>query len=205
VRRGPPSSWRPADTGRVRSCRARVHGRLGRDDEAHTYLLRALDLYREVGDIASPAAARDSLGSARHALRQTPQAVDCYEQALTHCRRLGNRCHQADTLIDPAETHEASGDRDAALTQWKPALRILDDLQHTEPPRSAPASDSDTATPCPPFGPRTTPTPTEARPVRTAYNGARADMNLSADPLTAIRPLPAPARPWGRGGWVRTW
>ena len=191
-------------------CLARVYGRLGRDDEAHTHLRRALDLYREAGDrggqartclnlsmtaerggryrdamrydreayelfvdagdrhgqglalnqigcdhlllgdpdqaladcgralavfeefgdVSSQAAAWDSLGAAHHALRQTARAVECYEQALAHYRRLGNRYHEADSLINLGETYEASGDRDSALAQWKPALEILDELQH---------------------------------------------------------------------------
>ncbi len=107
------------------------HLLLGDPDQALAECGRALAVFEEFDDLASQAAAWDSLGAAHHALRQTARAVACYEQALAHYRRLGNRYLEADSLINLGDTYEASGNREAALAQWKPALEILDDLQHT--------------------------------------------------------------------------
>ena len=106
------------------------HLPLGNGEQALVECGRALAIFEEFDDVSSQAAVWDSLGAAHHALRQTARAVECYEQAVALYRRLGNLYHEADSLINLGETYEASGDRDAALAQWKPALEILEELQH---------------------------------------------------------------------------
>ncbi len=103
---------------------------LGNPDQALADCQRALAIFEEFADVASQAAVWDSLGAAHHALRRTARAVDCYEQALTHYRQLGNQYNEADSLINLGEAYAASGDRDAALARWRPALEILEELRH---------------------------------------------------------------------------
>ena len=68
----------------------------------------------------------DSLGHAHHHLGQHPQAITCYQHALTLNRDLGARYSEADTLDHLGDIHQAAGKLHAVRDAWQQALTILD-------------------------------------------------------------------------------
>jgi tetratricopeptide (TPR) repeat protein len=84
-----------------------------------------LTLLQELGDRHAEADTWDSLGYAHKHLNQHRRAVECYQQALSLYRSIGDRYYEAATLIRLGETY-----RSAAHAAWQHSLDILVDLDH---------------------------------------------------------------------------
>jgi tetratricopeptide (TPR) repeat protein len=141
-RRGHWHDW--AATGRVAvaaACRladpdaqARVHRslghvyiRLGRLDDAHIELNRALDLCLQTGDLTQQAHTHNRLAHLWDQRGDYPQALDHARQALTLYQAAGNQCGQAYALSNVGWCHALLGDQQA-LTTCQQALTLFQEL-----------------------------------------------------------------------------
>jgi predicted TPR repeat methyltransferase len=61
----------------------------------------------------------------------TTGAAAYFERALPVIREVGDRYHEADTLVHLGDARHAAGEHAAAETAWRDALKILDLLGHT--------------------------------------------------------------------------
>ncbi|MEU1513340.1 BTAD domain-containing putative transcriptional regulator [Streptomyces sp. NPDC005811] len=118
---------------------AQVHNEVGwthilRGDHARALVecRKAIDLHQQLDDPNGEAAAWDSLGYAHHHLAAHERAIECYRRALTLYRWLHDASLEADTLVHIGDSQEAAGDRAAAGTSWRQALRILERLDHPD-------------------------------------------------------------------------
>lgn len=96
--------------------------RQGRYPDALEHAQAALDLFRASGE----------RGYALRHLGEHDQAIACYQRALDLFRTLGDRTEEATTLAYVGDTHEAAGDRVAAVEAWRHALVIYEDLDHPD-------------------------------------------------------------------------
>jgi DNA-binding SARP family transcriptional activator/tetratricopeptide (TPR) repeat protein len=94
--------------------------------------LQALQLHHALGNHRGEAATWDSLGYARHHLHEHTEALACYGRSLEKFRELGDRLSQAEVLTHLGETYLVSGRRKAAGDVWREALRLLEDLGHSD-------------------------------------------------------------------------
>jgi tetratricopeptide (TPR) repeat protein len=103
---------------------------MGDYQQALTWCEQARELYQECGARFGEAEAWDSIAYAHQHLGHYSQAIDCYQRA----QRLhsGNRYKQAGTTIRLGDAHHEAGDPAAARNAWQQALKILDELHHTE-------------------------------------------------------------------------
>jgi len=69
---------------------------------------------------------------AHHHLAQHAQAIDCYQQALTLMRDLGNHYEEATAFSRLGDSQDAAGNPEAARTAWRHALTIFIDLDHPD-------------------------------------------------------------------------
>jgi tetratricopeptide (TPR) repeat protein len=74
----------------------------------------------------------DSLGYAHHHLGEHREAIDCYQQAITLFRDIGDRHAEAITLDHLGDTQDAAGDAAKAADTWRQALDILEQLDHPD-------------------------------------------------------------------------
>jgi len=109
-----------------------THILLGAFPRAVTECTRAVALHQGIGDTNGEAAAWDSLGYAHHRMGRHREALRCYEHARELYQRMKDRYLEADTLLHMGDAHEALGSRPVAVTLWRQAVRILDDLGHPE-------------------------------------------------------------------------
>ncbi|MBV8455596.1 MAG: tetratricopeptide repeat protein, partial [Acetobacteraceae bacterium] len=58
------------------------------------------------------------------------EAIACYQQAVNMCGELGDRYHEADSLVSLGDAHHAFGDPELARIAWQRALTILEQLDH---------------------------------------------------------------------------
>jgi tetratricopeptide (TPR) repeat protein len=106
------------------------HARLDTPAQGRAHGPPALRLLRELGH--RQADAWDSLGYAHHHLGQYASAIPCYRRAIELSRAGGDRYHEADTLTHLGDSHHAMGDDEAARTAWRQALRIFNELDHSD-------------------------------------------------------------------------
>jgi tetratricopeptide (TPR) repeat protein len=104
------------------------HALLGDYGQALEHCRRALDLQRRLG--GEMPSTLDSLGFAYHHVGRHAEAAASYERAIELYRDAGNRYYEADTLVHLGDCHRATGAADLAVTAWRRALAILDDLRH---------------------------------------------------------------------------
>ena len=120
------------------------HALLGAPGQALAYCQRALELQRRLGEELP--STLDSLGFALHQLGRHGEAAATYHRAIEAYRQAGDRFHEADTLVHLGDSHQAAGAIEHALTAWRLALGILDDLGHPAADqvrsRCQPASDA---------------------------------------------------------------
>jgi tetratricopeptide (TPR) repeat protein len=110
-----------------------LHTRTGDYQQALTHSQEALELCHSLDDNdVLEAAIQDSLGHAHHHLGEHRQAIECYHHALDLSRKTRQRYEQAGTLTRLGDTHDATGDHDAARHAWEQAQTLLDDLQHPD-------------------------------------------------------------------------
>jgi DNA-binding SARP family transcriptional activator/tetratricopeptide (TPR) repeat protein len=105
------------------------HAKLGHHQEAITWCERALMLQQECGVWYGAAYTWDSLGYIHLELGHHTEAAACYRHSLDLAREVGDRQLQATALTYLGDTHQATGDPDAAHGAWQQALVILDDLK----------------------------------------------------------------------------
>jgi DNA-binding SARP family transcriptional activator/tetratricopeptide (TPR) repeat protein len=105
---------------------------LGEYRHALRHCERALEVNRELGDRYIEAETHDSLGYAYHHLGDHARAVAHYRRSLELHGELGDRYRTAETLIHLGDAHAAAADSPAAREAWAEALRILEDLGHSD-------------------------------------------------------------------------
>ena len=81
---------------------------------------------------ARSSSALDSLGYVYHHIGDHGRAVQCYERASTMFRDMGDRYHEAYTLVHLGDARNATESNGAATDAWRAALRILDELGHPD-------------------------------------------------------------------------
>ncbi|MDQ7903604.1 heavy metal translocating P-type ATPase [Phytohabitans sp. ZYX-F-186] len=91
----------------------------------------ALELHEKTRDRRGQANAWHSIGYAHFQLGQHPDAIACYQHALTGYRDVGDRFHEADTLIHLGDA-QLPLDPGAARTSWQRAGAILAALGHPD-------------------------------------------------------------------------
>jgi DNA-binding SARP family transcriptional activator/Tfp pilus assembly protein PilF len=107
-----------------------LHVQLGNPEQALTYCERALKLHKETGERQGEASTWDSIGYVYHHLGRHQRAAACYQRALTLTRDTGYRVMEASTLTHLGDTHWAAANAGPAVTAWRLALEILDELNH---------------------------------------------------------------------------
>ncbi len=91
---------------------------------------QALVIYRAEGDGPGQTYALDSLGTAYAGLGDHLRAIACIAEGAELARELGQHFNQAANLIHLGACYEAIGDLEAARSAWRPALAILEALEH---------------------------------------------------------------------------
>jgi DNA-binding SARP family transcriptional activator/Tfp pilus assembly protein PilF len=108
------------------------HIQLGDHEEGLVHCQRALDMQREIPDRLSQAETLDSIACAYRFLARYDEATAYYYQALRLFREFGNRHPEAQTLVFIGDTRLAAGDPESAVTAWRDAVAIFDDLRLPE-------------------------------------------------------------------------
>ncbi|GAA1368115.1 AfsR/SARP family transcriptional regulator [Catellatospora chokoriensis] len=87
------------------SSRGQYLARAGRYDEAHTVLIRALELWQQIGDPDGIATICNGLGSRANFMGDGAEALRYYQLSLDALRELGNRDLQQLVLNNMSEVH----------------------------------------------------------------------------------------------------
>ena len=109
-----------------------AHARLGNYNEAITYCERSLAEMQTAGERAWESAVWDSLGYIHHHRGDFRQAIGCYERAIGLARELADPFNEADALNSIGDVHFSAGDPAAARKAWTRALRIFDEIDHSD-------------------------------------------------------------------------
>jgi DNA-binding SARP family transcriptional activator/tetratricopeptide (TPR) repeat protein len=107
---------------------ASAYTRLGRFDDAHTQLRRALDLTTRAGDLTGQAHIHQSFAHLRDRQGRYREALDHTQQALDLYRAVGHELGQARCLNAVGWYHTLLGDHQLALTTCQQALALLQEL-----------------------------------------------------------------------------
>jgi tetratricopeptide (TPR) repeat protein len=102
--------------------------RLGDDEQAHTHLHHALQLYAEAADPVGQAHTHDALSQLCGRQGRLDRALDHAQQALAISRATGHRRGQAHALNAVGWYHALLGDSTHALTYCQQALALLQQL-----------------------------------------------------------------------------
>lgn len=108
------------------------HVQLGHHDDAIATCRQALAVAEELGDLKTQGAACHTIGFASHRLRRCGEAIDWYRRALDHYGESGDRFFAATTHRHLGDVHADAGDEPAARAAWLLALKIFEDLDHSE-------------------------------------------------------------------------
>jgi tetratricopeptide (TPR) repeat protein len=118
-----------------RTVQARAHrqlaiayNRLGRFDEAHTQLRRALDLYHPTGDLVGQARTHLILSYVWQRQGRHADVLDHARRALDLFRAAGHGRGQADALSAVGWFHALLGDHQQAITCCQPAITLYQEL-----------------------------------------------------------------------------
>jgi DNA-binding SARP family transcriptional activator/tetratricopeptide (TPR) repeat protein len=103
---------------------ANVCWRLGRYEEAHEHLLRALPIHRESGDRPAEAGVLESLGATCYSLGRYDDAVDHYGLAVLIHREAGDRVGEATVLNNVGVIQERQGRYREVLDLCRQALAV---------------------------------------------------------------------------------
>jgi tetratricopeptide (TPR) repeat protein len=93
---------------------------------------RALLLHQSLSNVHGEAATLDSLGVVHDGLGNHAAALNCVGSALDFYRRVGHRGLEAEVLAHIGDSHASALDIEAANEAWRSALRIFDDLDHSD-------------------------------------------------------------------------
>jgi DNA-binding SARP family transcriptional activator/Tfp pilus assembly protein PilF len=107
---------------------AYAHIRLGRPDDAHAELTRALDLYRQAGDRTGQGHVEVNLALLWERREDNAQALDHARQALRLYQSVGHRSGEAQAYNAVGWYHVMLGDHEAALAACQQALALHQDL-----------------------------------------------------------------------------
>jgi len=121
------SADRPAQAWAHRRLGDALH-HLGRDDDAHTHLRHALDLYRQLADHTGQAQTHLDLGSLLNRLGRHREALRHNEHGHDLFRAADHRAGQAYALNAIGWCHAVLGDHQQALTFCQQALGLHRDL-----------------------------------------------------------------------------
>lgn len=105
---------------------------IGDHEKALDYCRESLLLYDEMGDPYGAASTQDTLGYAYHHLGRYAEAVGQFERSAHLFAAIGDRYLEADVLCHLADTHRATGDRDAAREALRSALALLEEMGHPD-------------------------------------------------------------------------
>ncbi len=97
---------------------------LGRCDEAHSHLQRALDLFAELGDAAGQAEAHKTLGGVLEYQHRLAEALGHHQEALALFRAAGDRRGQAVALNNAGWMHALLGNHHEALAHCEQGLAL---------------------------------------------------------------------------------
>jgi tetratricopeptide (TPR) repeat protein len=103
---------------------------LGDLSQARVFCQQAINLCREIGYSPGEASTWDTLGVALQRLARRDEAVDCFRQAISLGREMGNRYDLAVALMHLGETYASTGDRQGAREAWEESFAILQALHH---------------------------------------------------------------------------
>jgi tetratricopeptide (TPR) repeat protein len=105
-----------------------IEERLGRYDEAAGHHQEALELFRQIGDRAGEAEARNGLGETLLAAEQPDQARDQLSAALDLARQVGDGWQEGRACDGLARAAHAAGDLAQARRRWQQALARYQDV-----------------------------------------------------------------------------
>ncbi|NUR60535.1 MAG: tetratricopeptide repeat protein [Catenulispora sp.] len=108
---------------------ANTYARMGRIEQAHIHLWRALDLLDDLGDRTGQANLRLNLAFVVRSLGDPQRAVEHTETALALYTDLGNKAGQSRALHEIGWQKAISGDYQAALTHCRRALEVLEEVK----------------------------------------------------------------------------
>jgi DNA-binding NarL/FixJ family response regulator len=97
-------------------------------DQAHAWILRALDLARGMDDAAALARVLNRLGNWHANREEIARALSCHEEALAIFERLEDRRGLAETFDLLAMTHGLGGDLSAAQAAATRAVALFEEL-----------------------------------------------------------------------------
>jgi tetratricopeptide (TPR) repeat protein len=107
----------------------RAHARLGHDDPAMAHLRRALELYRDLGDLDQQAHTHVHLGFVlRQRPADRPASLSHCRQALELFRRTGNKRGVGKILNNLGWLHALQGDHRAALAYCEQAVTLQQEI-----------------------------------------------------------------------------
>ncbi|WP_037870346.1 AfsR/SARP family transcriptional regulator [Streptomyces sp. NRRL S-813] len=109
-----------------------AYQRLGRFDEATDCLKEALSVLRTSGNRWVEGVTLDILGTVAHRLHRLDDAMEYYHQALAVHQDTGNRWGEGHTLTHLGDVHLTAGEREAARTSWRRALKIFEEFDHQD-------------------------------------------------------------------------
>jgi predicted ATPase len=102
--------------------------RLGRLNEAESYLTHSVGIWRTAGDPSGEADAIRRLGSLADIRGDTPRAKACYEEALAICEDIGDTWGAAATLNNRGLLARKEGDLGAAQACLREGLSLFQEL-----------------------------------------------------------------------------
>jgi tetratricopeptide (TPR) repeat protein/transcriptional regulator with XRE-family HTH domain len=118
----------PAVQALTRRSLAQAYAQAGRVDDAYAYLLTALDLYTQVGDLAGQAHTHHGLSFIHDAQGRRGDAFDHARRALDLFRAAGHRRGQAHALNAIGWDHAHLGQYQEALDACQRALALHEEL-----------------------------------------------------------------------------
>ncbi|MGH6903064.1 MAG: tetratricopeptide repeat protein, partial [Geminicoccaceae bacterium] len=102
--------------------------RLGRAADALPRLERALEAFREIGDLHGEGAALGNLGNAYAALGELRQAIEHHQRALIISREIGDRRAEGQDLGNLGNAYAALGKPQLAIEHYQQRLAIAREI-----------------------------------------------------------------------------
>ncbi len=86
---------------------------------------KALEIYRDIGELYGEGAVLDSLGRAYNSLRDYPKAIEYYQQALVIARKIGTSQGEAASLNNLGNAYDSLGEYPKAIDFHQQSLAIF--------------------------------------------------------------------------------
>ncbi|WP_392534355.1 CHAT domain-containing protein [Nostoc sp. C117] len=106
-----------------------VYSKFGEKQKALDYFHQSLPLFQSVENKLGLAANLNNIGSIYSDLGEQKKALDYYQQSLPLYQKVGNRGGEALTIYNIASAQRKQGNLNAALTQIKIVINIVEDLR----------------------------------------------------------------------------